>query len=80
MGDAFTLIFEYIYTHLDILPKLKLYNEFNNELEKQRFYNQKQFQIYDKYKNLKAVIKEVKQMIDEFKIWIEREDYNDVRE
>ena len=32
-GGAFALIFEYIYTNIDVMPKVRKYNEFNNELE-----------------------------------------------
>jgi primosomal protein N' len=59
LGPLFCLVFDHIITHIDVKPKLKKNQEFDSEFDKLRFFNQKHFQIYDRYKNLKQITEEL---------------------
>lgn len=60
LGPMLSTIFDFLIESIDCQVTEHRNDEFQNEIQKQRFFNQRQFQIYDKYKGLVGMQQDLK--------------------
>lgn len=73
-------LFEIISASIDVKSRVKKNQEFESEFDRLRFYNQKHWQIYERYKSLRFIEEELRMRVQEFTRLTARPDYQRIKQ